>query len=342
MNNVILSEASVGTQGWLEDLDFEVPGLNENQEAGQSSERLHISIALGVRKYPQGNEVRFRALLSASLLQVMERGAEALGEPLLPPDASQEGYPLDELRCRERCGHEWSEPISDLHQPLWKALVEGRSRRFGIEYVLAVKINTRWGVAPSSNATPRQLLTAFGFDPAQYTLYDLDSTIPLPPDTPLSITRGREFEAQKDGRYGDNSRLRFPVRGAQTLEQDIEMLNRAELNARLLTHGVQRYVEISGIKAPSPPWSKTEIAILIAVPANYPLGGLDAFHVEAELRHSSGSIPRQQQCAEICGRNWSLISWHYASNRTWNPLHDDLGSHVVHCRGFFMTRGVSQ
>ena len=107
------------------------------------------------------------------------------------------------LRCElaGKHGH-WSDPIGDLEKPLWIAIVDGCSRHFAIEYRLIVQINTRWGVAPSDHATPRELLMSFGLNPAEYSLYGIDGKDPLPPDTPLNLRRGERFEAQKDGRYG--------------------------------------------------------------------------------------------------------------------------------------------
>ena len=92
--------------------------------------------------------------------------------------------------------------FGDLEKPLWIAIVDGCSRHFAIEYRLIVQINTRWGVAPSDHATPRELLMSFGLNPAEYSLYAIDGKDPLPPDTPLNLRRGERFEAQKDGRYG--------------------------------------------------------------------------------------------------------------------------------------------
>ncbi|HZS04818.1 MAG TPA: E2/UBC family protein [Blastocatellia bacterium] len=312
--------------------------LSEAKDHGKPPASFsHRKVRLGIRELPGGDEKHFRAALTDTLLEVFEQGAQVLGKPLLPPAPAE---PKDYLRCRERHGHDWSEPLTELSQPLWLALAHGCSRHFGIEYRLLIKINVKWDVAPSPNATPRQLLTSFGFDPAQFSLYRADSAAFLPPDTPLQIRRGDLFEAQADGKYGDTGKRPRPSRGSQTIEDDVEELKEAGVDARLLVIGGQKYVEVQGLLVPSPPWTPCEVSILIAVPATYPTGFLDAFYIEATARHQSGTIPREQSRHNFDGRWWILVSWHYADHRPWNPRQDDLSTHVEHCRGFFLQRGV--
>jgi hypothetical protein len=326
---------------WIEDIDAGLPeAVAEARKHGRFPDKFkHIKGRLGIRELPDGHELKFDALLTDTLIEVFERGAQALDKPLLPPGSA---HPLDILRCREQQGNGWSDPITHLERPLWLALAEGCSRHFGIEYVLAVKINTKWDIAPSASATPRQLLTSFGFDPAQFSLYRPDSLDPLPPDTPLSIKRGETFEAQKDGRYGASTITTRPRRGSQSIEDDVEALKEAGYEARLFNYGGQKYVEVKGIATPSPPWSLTKVTILIAIPATYPAGGLDAFYIERTVTHANGSIPYQSQTAEIGGRSWALISWHYSNTRPWNPMQDDIATHIEHCRGALLRRGVTQ
>jgi Prokaryotic E2 family E len=321
---------------WVEDLDAELPeAVISARGHGRLPEWTKgLKAHSGIRELPDGKEVKFVAGLSDTLRQVFEIGAHALGKSLLPPGGSQ---PLDILRCRERNGHNWSEPLTNLEQPLWLALAHGCTRHFGIEYVLAVKINTRWGIAPSANATPRELLTSFGFDPTEFSLYRASSADLLPPDTPLSIKRGDKFEAQKDGRYGAQ-----PTRGLQTIEDDLKAAQETGINARLFIEGGQKYIEARDLAIPSPPWSRDKVSIIVAIPATYPTGGLDAFYVEQTVAHANGSIPYQKGTATIDGRPWALISWHYATNRPWNQRQDNLASHIEHCRGYFLKRGVSQ
>jgi hypothetical protein len=326
---------------WLEDIDAVLPKPIAAAEVDgrlPAKARL-LKVQVGFRELPHGHEAKFKASLTDTLLEVFAEGAHQLGKPLLPPGSN---HPLDVLRCRERHGEKWSDSITGLERPLWLALAQGCTRHFGIEYVLAVKINTEWAIAPSTTMTPRELLTSFGFDPSQFSLYKPDSTEPLPADTAVSLYRGDMFEAQKDGRYGASAKPKRPSRGSQTIEDDVEAVEEAGIEARLLSCGGQEYVEVRGAEVPSPPWSLDKLTLLISVPATYPAGGLDAFYIELPVRHASGAIPYQSQTAQIDFRSWGLISWHYQASRPWNPLHDDLSTHIEHCRGALLKRGVTQ
>jgi hypothetical protein len=293
-----------------------------------------------MQEWPDGPEKHLTAPLGASLEEVMREGGAKLGIPVLPPGVDVE--PLDALRSRKRSGP-WSEPIADLRQPLWLYIVHGDSRHFGIEFKLVVQINTTWGIAPSANCTPKQLLQAFGFNPSEYSLYYVNSSVLLPPDVPLNLKRGDRFEAQKDGRYGASPGTLESCREIRPIERDVAALTSAGYEVKLFSENRQDYVEISNLDVPSPPWSKGRANILIAVPATYPAGGLDAFYLgRSSLSHQGGAIPYEQARATINRREWGLISWHYAVNRPWNPLRDNLASHVAHCRGYFLRRGVTQ
>lgn len=318
---------------WAEAVDHPLPPEVESFKAGGvPGSFAGLKVRLGIQRWPDGAEAHFHAKLSDSLREVMGLGAKALGEELLPPDAP---VPLDHLRNRR--GHQWSDPIENLETPLWAALAHGDSRHFGIEYRLEVRINARWGVAPRDPITPRELLVAFQFDPAEYSLYHTDRAEPLPPDTAIKVHRGECFEAQKDGRYGSGA-VASP-RGLQTIEEDVEAVKAAGFAARLLVEGGQRYIEIENFAIPSPPWSAPVCAILVAVPGTFPAGGLDAFYLVQGV-HQGGAVPNQQAPVPIGVRSWGLISWHYAQDRPWNPSRDDLASHLAHCRGYFLKRGV--
>ena len=323
---------------WSEDINMCVP---EELAAARPHGRLprpllELKVRVGVRQWPNGQQHHERIELGQTLHELMRLGAEKIGIPLLPTAA----HPLDYLRCH-LVGHpeEWSEPIPDLQKALWMAIVDGSSRHFAIEYRLLVQINARWGVAPKADATPRELLASFGLNPAEYSLYLIDSKDPRPPDTPLKIHRGERFEAQKDGRYGAPSAA---AEKRSTIEEQVVALGLGGFNARLVSDGGQTYAQISNLGVPSPPWSRSTAAIMIAVPATYPVSGLDAFYLEDALSHSSGAVPYQQNTVQIAGRAWRLISWHYTLSRPWNPSTDDLATHLSHCRGFFLTRGISQ
>jgi len=339
-NTAVVEEANDLTDShWREDVDADLPEqVTEGRTHGKLPAKFEkAKIAVSVRELPNGSRVQIKAALTDTLREVFERGAKELGKELLPPGSDT---PLDTLHCRERGGDVWSELINNFDRPLWLALAQGCTRRFGIEYKLAVKINTKWGVAPAA-ATPRTLLDSFGFSPNEFSLYTLDSNTPLPPDTPLSLQRGQMFEAQKDGRYGAPVEMEAPPRGSQTIEDDVRAVQEAGGVARLFTENGQRYVELRNLPVPSPPWSSSFANIVVAVPATYPISGLDAFYVELPFNQANGSMPYQQSTAQIGGRMYGLISWHYASNRPWNSLRDNLASHIEHCRGFFLQRGVS-
>ncbi len=330
----IMSVHSV-EETWVETLDASLPeSIPSAKTLGALPPGLaKLKIRLAIQRWPNGEESHFRAELSDSLVEILRHGAEALGTPALPPHPAE---PLDTLLCR-RHGHEW-ESLADLQTPLWILLAEGFSRHFAIDFKTIIQINARWGTASNSSMSPRELLTSFGFDPAQFSLYYATSSDLLPPDTPLNIQRGDRFEAQKDGRYGFVSSR--PPRGTQTIEEEIEELQKQGLDIKLTSQNSQRYVELLGLEIPSPPWSTSRADILIAVPGIYPQGGLDAFYLHTTVSHTNGQIPYQQSIAEIAGMSWALISWHYSQSRPWNPVLDDLASHIVHCRGFFLQRGI--
>lgn len=327
--------ADAADETWVTEASAALPDhIHECGRRGDlPPELLRLKIRVTVRKWPDGQEAHMEVPLGTPLQELMRDGGVKLGIPVLPP--GPEVKPLDGLRFLKRHS-EWSEPIQDLGEPLWLAIVHGVTRHFGIEFKLEVQINTKWGIAPSVNATPKQLLEAFGFNPAEYSLYPAHSADLLPPDVPLNLKRGDRFEAQKDGRYG------------ATLDTELSPVTLAGLNAagyevRQFSENGQTYVEVSNLEVPSPPWTAGRARILIAVPATYPAGGLDAFYIDrSSISHQSGVIPYEQSRANIGGREWGLISWHYTVNRPWDPARDSISSHIAHCRGYFLRRGIVQ
>jgi Prokaryotic E2 family E len=329
---VLITSAAV-CAGCPADLPLEIAEAKGQGKLPPKAEKLKI--ALTVQDLPGGKHKQFKAALTDTLREVFEHGAQELGKPLLPSSS----MPLDTLHYRKR--GDWSESLTGFDRPLWLALAQGSTRRLGIDYKLVVKINTKWGIAPLADATPRTLLEAFGFSPNEFSLYAMDSAEPLPPDTPLALQRGQTFEAQKDGRYGAPVGSEVPPRGTQTIEDDVNAVREAGVEARLFVEGGQQYVELQNLPVPSPPWSSNRANIVVAVPATYPMSGLDALYVELPFSQVGGGMPYQQSVAQINGRQYALISWHYATSKPWNALRDDLASHVEHCRGFFLRRGVS-
>lgn len=103
----------------------------------------------------------------------------------------------------------------------------------------------------------------------------------------------------------------------------------------------QCYALIKGIKTPSPPWNRTEVDILVVIPAAYDAADLDAFYVDLPCDFNSREHPRVQgQVIEHLGRKWRLVSWHYADGRPWVRGQDSLETHIEHCHGFFLHRGA--
>lgn len=324
---VFLEDAARGIE-----LDVAVGGKIKKEDKARE-------VILAIREWNDDEDMKLRAKVNDTLGEVLEAAGKALGTKVLPPGPEA---PLDLLRGQLHSG-EWSGPIADLSQPLGKALEKRFKKHFAVEYLLVVKINALWGVSPSANPTPRQLLAAFGMDANEYTLYPPNKNTPYPVDTPMRVKRGQHFEAQKDGRYGDG---RTPIgkksRGTQTIEDDVRDYKEAGATARLFTVGDQPYVEVANVKIPSPPWDTQRANILIAIPATYPTGGLDAFYLKLPIGHASGDIPRKQGVLQLDAVEWLLISWHYHPTKPWNAAQDDLSTHVEHCRGFFLERGVRE
>ena len=168
-------------------------------ETGQSNAEAVISVELF--NDPDHRREHFRTAKTALLLDVLDEGAKKLDVKLLPgPQA-----PLDLLRGVYR-DHEVGVPLN-LDLTLSEFLKqEPVTHHFAVELVLAIQINTRWRVAPEEQMTPKAILELAGLPPAEYSLYyPSDSVEPLPPDTPVKLFRGQRFEAQRDGKYGQEA-----------------------------------------------------------------------------------------------------------------------------------------
>lgn len=185
-------------------------------------------------------------------------------------------------------------------------------------------------------------MSLFGMDPRLYDLYLLDSSQALPQAQPISLHRGERFEAQRKAQAGEQGP--YPM----TLEQEADALRASGLPARLIVAAGQRYVLISDIPIPSPPWSRSRTDILIAIPAGYtgfpsPVP-LDGFRVEWPIEWNGGIHPRihapGENVVEVEGRKWRLVSWHYRNDASWRFGVDRLATHIDHCRGFFLSRGI--
>ncbi len=143
-------------------------------------------------------EQKFKLPYSAPLLEVLQEGARLAQVTLLPNPED----PLDQLHVMFS-HNEVGPPITDLQQQLGDFLKDKHEKNhFGIELVLAFRVNTRWVVAPQPELSPRQILGLLGINYQDYTLYREGSATPLPLDTVIAIERGMVFEAQRDGKYG--------------------------------------------------------------------------------------------------------------------------------------------
>lgn len=95
----------------------------------------------------------------------------------------------------------------------------------------------------------------------------------------------------------------------------------------------QTYLEVRNLSIGSPPWNKNKVNVLVAVPSNYNMAGLDAFYFEDGLCLSNQQAhPRAPNLHTILKRQWRLVSWHY--NKPWSSS-DTLLTHVQHCNQFF-------
>jgi hypothetical protein len=179
---------------------FEVAFVEETVaeiETGEESKEAVISVEL----FDDAKHLRkhLRVARTALLLEVLDEGARKLDVKLLPNPQQ----PLDLLRGVYR-DHETGGPLN-LDLTLAEFLRrEPVTHHFAVELVLAIQINTRWRVAPQQEMTPRTILELAGLSPAEYSLYyPCDSVDPLPPDIPIKLHRGQRFEAQRDGKYGE-------------------------------------------------------------------------------------------------------------------------------------------
>jgi hypothetical protein len=169
-----------------------------SNDAGKSEHRRH-ELEVHVRRLESDHRHPLRLPSDAPLLDVLDKGAEILHEKLLP----NKEEPLDELRHLDKFGHP-GPAIKDLQESVGTFLSgHDISHDFAIEFVLAIRVNAYWKVAPEKKMTPKQILMLFGLKFEEYSLYRGRSADLLPLDTPLELHRGEAFEAQRDGKYGE-------------------------------------------------------------------------------------------------------------------------------------------
>ena len=123
---------------------------------------------------------------------------------------------------------------------------------------------------------------------------------------------------------------------------EIERLASSGTFIALVTEGVQPFALVGGIEAPSPPWDRKLYDILIAIPVAYDLGtALDGFYVALPYKCQNGEHNRVNgQVVSVRNRDWKAVSWHYPDGKPFRLEVDNIESHIVHCRGFFLQRGA--
>ena len=123
---------------------------------------------------------------------------------------------------------------------------------------------------------------------------------------------------------------------------EVERLASTGAPVELLIEGAQPYVLARGLDTPAPPWDSASKDILIPVPLAYDLGtGLDGFYIALPYRFQDGEHNRVNgQIVKVAGREWRGVSWHYPDGKQFRPCVDNIESHIVHCRGFFLHRGA--
>lgn len=128
----------------------------------------------------------------------------------------------------------------------------------------------------------------------------------------------------------------------QTAKAEIDRLASAGEPVELVMEGTQPYVRVRGIATPAPPWDSPSKDILIPIPLAYDLGtGLDGFYIAIPYRFQGGEHNRVNgQTIKVAGTDWRGVSWHYPDGKQFRPALDNIESHIVHCRGFFLHRGA--
>ena len=123
---------------------------------------------------------------------------------------------------------------------------------------------------------------------------------------------------------------------------EIRQLANAGMPVELVVEGAQPYILVCRLETPTPPWDSASKDILIPVPLAYDMGtGLDGFYIALPYRFQDGEHNRVNgQVVKIGGREWRGVSWHYPDGKQFRIGVDNVESHIVHCRGFFLHRGA--
>ncbi|MBF0570812.1 MAG: hypothetical protein HQL12_02960 [Candidatus Omnitrophica bacterium] len=183
----------------IESLDME-EGLPEEILKISEQEILGLKIPFKVNILPNDEFKVIVINLSDSVKEVMNIIAQEFHQKLLPPEPEQ---PLDQLFYYDRHNNIMG-PIVDLAAPIWRVITQHHARlKLSLKLSLSIQVNANWKIAPKEEMTPRAILQLFDLDAAQYSLYHLDGSEPLPIDTLVKLHRGERFVALKDGKYGD-------------------------------------------------------------------------------------------------------------------------------------------
>jgi len=123
---------------------------------------------------------------------------------------------------------------------------------------------------------------------------------------------------------------------------EIDRLALLDVSIELVTQGVQPFALVGGIEATSPPWDRKLYDILIAIPIAYDLGtALDGFYLALPYKFQNGEHNRiNGQVVSVQNRDWKAVSWHYPDGKPFRLEVDNIESHIIHCRGFFLERGA--
>lgn len=175
--------------------------IKEQHVIGADEGRREVEVSVELLHDLEHEQRHFHVMRDAQLLEVLDEGARKLDVKLLPNPQ----MPLDKLRGVYE-NHRVGEPLN-LNITVEDFLRhERRTHHFAVELVLAIQINTRWRVAPEKEMTPKAILALAELSWEEYSLYyPADSVDPLPPDTPVKLHRGQRFEAQRDGKYGEET-----------------------------------------------------------------------------------------------------------------------------------------
>lgn len=127
---------------------------------------------------------------------------------------------------------------------------------------------------------------------------------------------------------------------ASHFSAEIDALRRRGVDLELIEIGPQAFCHVRKLVSPAPPWGRAAHDILIALPLAES-AALDAFYLELPYSYSGSTHPRVSGATVAYdGRTWQLVSWHYLDGQLWRIGHDDLDSHIEHCRGFFLARAA--